>query len=187
MTYQFHEVIASSLLSDQRCLVALNVLAAGTALADDAIMRIVIIICVALWGCTKHGVRCEQETDGCACFANGDPNNQTCRAAAGFCCADPAWPDDGICSCENAHCERFADGRCECKPESYFGGTPGTMVDSCTSPAGGTCCLESGACSCGTRSCSGDRVPSCDMHQLARGCGAVDTNNALEVASCPGM
>lgn len=88
----------------------------------------------------------------------------------GSCCADPAWPSEGRCSCRPYACVMSADS-CECKlaPEA----PPSTWTSSCPPIDGGACC-ELWSPVSGTYSCE------CSAFNGEHGCGPGE----LLTASC---
>ncbi len=100
------------------------------------------------------GLTCLSSGGNCSCTVNPPGNGQPCSPSslgvdpsAVVCCADPSYPQTGMCTCFSIGCST-SNGDCICAPGN---GQPG---GSCEAGAW-TCCVQTSApgCLCASISC----------------------------------
>gem|GEM_PF-2512929 len=117
--------------------------------------------------------RCVDEDEGCSCrFDEDAPNDATCEASPGVCCAEPGWPAADLdCTCVAIGCTRL-DDLCWCGPGAG-------EAESC-SGLGLYCCADQDFCECRDTPCDavlGEvEVPSCSVLPFTCGDGTIEVD-----------
>ena len=124
-------------------------------------------------GSSATRYRCNETVYTCDCVvdAAGSETSPYCfpndsSAASIYCCASPAWPNEGQCYCVTMACTSVANDRCECRAQSNEGS------DSC-SASGNSCQTEWGCYDVG----SANNCPEGGTHR--------DAPCAIDALSCP--